>query len=75
MNFADIVKEFSNQNALIQLPKQTKNEIVAKLSEVFAQNFCKTRKTRKISGKRFAVMKKNRGATAKTIEHLKEFLR
>ncbi|HMS41463.1 MAG TPA: 3-deoxy-D-manno-octulosonic acid transferase [Pyrinomonadaceae bacterium] len=71
MNFTEIVREFSNQNALIQLPKNGESKLV----EVFAELLQDVEKREKLAANAFAVMKKNRGATAKTIEHLKDFLR
>ncbi len=71
MNFADIVREFSNQNALVQLPKNGET----KLAEVFAELLQDAEKRHKLAANASAVMKKNRGATAKTIEHLKDFLK
>ncbi len=75
MNFAEIVREFSNQNALIQLPKIDENQTSERLSETFGELLQDIEKRKKIAANAFALMKKNRGATVKTIEHLKEFLR
>ena len=75
MNFADAVKEFLNQNALVQLPKLDEKQISAKLSGIFQELLQDAPKREKLAANASAVMKKNRGATAKTIENLKEFLR
>lgn len=75
MNFAEIVREFLNQNALIQIPKSDEKQAVAHLAENFRQILQNVPKREKLAAHAFAVMSKNRGATAKTIAHLKEFLR
>jgi len=74
MNFTDAVREFLNQNALIQIPKSDEKQAVEKLAEIFQDLLQDDAKREKLAANAFAVMKKNRGATAKTIEHLKEFL-
>ena len=74
MNFTDAIKEFLSQNALIQLPKLNEKQIVPKLTETFQELLQDAPKREKLAANASAVMKKNRGATAKTIEHLKEFL-
>ena len=74
-NFTEVVKEFLAQDALIQLPKLTDKEIPVKLAASFTE-LLKDREHREKSAKNaFAVIKKNRGATAKTVEHIKELLR
>ena len=74
-NFTEVVKEFLAQDALIQLPKLTDKEIPVKLAASFTE-LLKDRGHREKSAKNaFAVIKKNRGATAKTVEHIKELLR
>jgi 3-deoxy-D-manno-octulosonic-acid transferase len=71
MNFADIVREFSAQDALVQLPKAGEK----KLAEIFTELLQDAEKREKLAANAFAMMKKNRGATAKTIEHLRDFLK
>ena len=73
-NFTEIVKEFLAQNALIQLPKLAAGEIPAKLAETFSELLSDAEKRRTLAKNAFAVMKKNRGATEKTIEYIKNFL-
>ena len=74
-NFTEVVKEFLAQDALIQLPKLTDKEISVKLAASFTE-LLKDRGHREKSAKNaFAVIKKSRGATAKTVEHIKELLR
>ncbi len=73
-NFTEIVKEFLAQNALIQLPKLAAGEIPVKLAETFSELLSDAEKRRTLAKNAFAVMKKNRGATEKTIEYIKNFL-
>ncbi|MCY7348757.1 MAG: 3-deoxy-D-manno-octulosonic acid transferase [Pyrinomonadaceae bacterium] len=73
-NFAEIVKEFLTQNALTQLPKLAAGEIPAKLAAIFSELLSDAQKRRTLAKNAFAVMKKNRGATEKTIEYIKIFL-
>jgi 3-deoxy-D-manno-octulosonic-acid transferase len=73
-NFTEIVKEFLAQDALVQLPKLAEREVAAKLAEVFSELLKDPSKREKLSKNAFAVMKKNRGATEKTVEYVKSFL-
>lgn len=73
-NFKEIVKEFLAQNALVQLPKLSEKEVVAKLSDAFSDLLKDKEKREKLAKNAFAVMRKNRGATAKTVEYLKTIL-
>jgi 3-deoxy-D-manno-octulosonic-acid transferase len=75
MNFTAAVKEFLAQDALIQLPKLNEKEILAKLAATFTETLKDEERREKLAKNAFAVMKKNRGATAKTIEYIKELLR
>ncbi len=74
MNFAEIVKEFLAQDALIQLPNLPEGEIPEKLAEVLSQLLEDVERRRKLAKNAFDVMKSNRGATEKTIEYIKSFL-
>ncbi|MGC2235646.1 MAG: 3-deoxy-D-manno-octulosonic acid transferase [Pyrinomonadaceae bacterium] len=74
MNFADIVKEFLQQEALIQLPELEGKQISSKLAEVFGELLQDKEKRRKLSVNALGVMQKNRGASQKTIENLKLLL-
>lgn len=74
MNFADAVKEFLKQDALIQLPELSEKQIPAKLAETFAELLQNAEKRQKLAANANAVMQKNRGATGKTIEQLKTLL-
>lgn len=70
-NFKEIVEEFLAQKALIQLPELSEAEISAKLAEVFSELLQDGERREKLAANAFQVVKKNRGATAKTIEQLK----
>lgn len=72
MNFAAVVKEFSEKNALMQLPKLAEKEIPGELAEIFSQ-LLQDENLRQTLGKNaLEVMNKNRGATEKTLEYLKQ---
>jgi 3-deoxy-D-manno-octulosonic-acid transferase len=71
MNFKQIVEEFLAKDALIQLPKLAEAEISVKLAEVFSELLQDNQRRTKLAENAFEVVKANRGATGKTIEHLK----
>ncbi len=74
MNFAEIVKEFLAQNALVQLPKLDEREISAKLAEVFSELLQNDERRQKLGKNAFTIMQKSCGATSETIKQLKPFL-
>ena len=74
MNFAEIVKEFLAQDALIQLPKTSETEAAVKLAAAFSDLLKDKERRERLAKNAFAVMKKNRGATAKTVEYIKAVL-
>jgi 3-deoxy-D-manno-octulosonic-acid transferase len=74
MNFAEIVKEFTARNALVQLPKLAEEEIPDTLARVFSQLLQDAARRGELAKNAFDVIKSNRGATAKTIEYIKSFL-
>lgn len=74
MNFAAVVKEFSDKNALVQLAEMKENEIVEKLAEKFSEMLENVEMRRNLSANALSVMEKNRGASQKTIENLSSFL-
>ncbi|MCY7376917.1 MAG: 3-deoxy-D-manno-octulosonic acid transferase [Pyrinomonadaceae bacterium] len=73
-NFNEIVKEFLAQNALVQLPKLAAKDVPAKLAAALSDLLNDAEKRGKLAKNAFAVMKRNRGATAKTIEYIKTIL-
>lgn len=73
-NFKEIVSEFLARNALVQLPKMSEKEIVPALSSALTDLLKDKEKREKLARNALAVMKKNRGATDKTIDYLKTIL-
>jgi 3-deoxy-D-manno-octulosonic-acid transferase len=74
MNFDAAVKEFLDKNALIQLPATREESIAEDLARIFAELLKDAEKRAELSKNALEVMRKNRGATAKTIEALKQIL-
>ena len=74
MNFTEIIKTFLAEDAIIQLPNLSEKEIPARLAETFSALLKNTELREKLARNAFAVMKKNRGATEKTVEYIKSFL-
>lgn len=74
MNFAAAVKEFLDQNALVQLPETREESVADDLARSFTELLTDTEKRAALSENALEVMRKNRGATLKTIENLKQFL-
>jgi 3-deoxy-D-manno-octulosonic-acid transferase len=74
MNFEAIVKEFTAQDAFVQLPKLAQKDAPAKLAEVFAELLKNEERREKLAANAFRVMHSNRGATRKTVEQLQHFL-
>jgi len=73
-NFAEVVKEFLAQDALIQLPPLSENEVAAELAAAFSNLLKNAGKREHLAKNAFAVMKRNRGATAKTVEYVKPLI-
>ncbi|MEO8074162.1 MAG: 3-deoxy-D-manno-octulosonic acid transferase [Acidobacteriota bacterium] len=74
MNFAEIVKEFLAQNALVQLPELGENEAAAQLAAAFSELLQNAERRKELSENAFAIIEKNRGATEKTLEFLRPYL-
>lgn len=73
-NFEAMVKEFNEKNAFIQLPKLKEKKVPEKLAETF-QFLLEDDELRETLSKRaYSLMSKNRGATEKTLHHLKPYL-
>lgn len=73
-NFAEIIKTFKENEAVICLPELAENEIPAKLAEVFSELLQNEVKRRELAENAFSMMEKNRGATEKTMKYLRPFL-
>ncbi len=73
-NFEAITKEFLEQEALIQLPKLDGKQVSESLAESLSNllNDAELRQT--LADNAYDVMRRNRGATEKTIEFLKPLL-
>ena len=74
MNFAAAVREFIEQNAIIQLPPTDENTIVGELSEVFTTLLRDARLRENLAVNALAAVKNNQGATGRTIENLQSLL-
>jgi 3-deoxy-D-manno-octulosonic-acid transferase len=73
MNFAAAVKEFREKNALVQLPETDEKAVADELARVFAELLADAPRRAALSENALEVMRKNRGATAKTLENLQQF--
>lgn len=73
-NFAAAVKEFTAENAVVQLPETAEKTIAGDLAKTFAELLDDAGRRTELAENALAVMRKNRGATAKTMENLKQFL-
>ena len=73
-NFAAAVRQFAEKNALVQLPELEESEIPVKLAEIFRELLENREKRDQIAFNAAAVMRKNSGATTKTIEYLEELI-
>ena len=74
-NFNDAVQLFASDDALIQLPESDDEDaIVAMLSATFDELLHDSRKRQDLGSKASALMKANRGATAKTVTELKRLI-
>jgi len=74
-NFNDAVQLFASDDALIQLPESNdENAIVASLSATFDELLHDSRKRQDLGSMASALMKANRGATAKTVTELKRLI-
>lgn len=73
-NFAEVVRTFLGSRALIQLPDRTGEQIVDELYLTLSDLLENEEERRTLGLNAAAVMKANRGATAKTVEFLKALL-
>ncbi|MDQ3800805.1 MAG: 3-deoxy-D-manno-octulosonic acid transferase [Acidobacteriota bacterium] len=71
MNFEKIVREFLENEALLQLPQLDEKEIPARLAQSFSRLLENPPEREKLAANAFRVMQSNRGASRKTIEYLK----
>ncbi len=73
-NFAEIVKTFEENEAVVRLPELEEHEISERLAGVFEELLGDDEQRRKFSENAFKMMEKNRGATAKTMKFLRPVL-
>lgn len=74
MNFAAVVREFTEKSALVQLPEIDENQIAAKLSEIFAALLSDAKMRESLAANALEAVRNNQGATARTVEGLQSFL-
>lgn len=74
MNFAEIIKKFEKNEALIRLPELKENEIPLKLAGVFQELLQNEEKRRKIADNAARMLEENRGATDRTLNFLRPVL-
>jgi hypothetical protein len=70
MNFEAAVKEFLAQDALVQLPKLDEKEVVEKLADALLRLLSDAETRKNLAENASTVMRKNRGATTKTVDQL-----
>ena len=73
-NFAAIIEEFSEQNAILQLPEMNQSEIPEALTKVFSDLLQNPERRKKLAKNAYSAVMKTRGATEKTVEYLKPYL-
>lgn len=74
MNFAEIVRTFLENDALIQLPEPAENEIPTNLARVFVELLNNPKRREKLADNAFETIGNNRGACQRTIKLLKPAL-
>ena len=73
-NFQAMANAFSEQNAIVKLPKLEEDEIVDKLAKVFEELLIDENLRKSLAENAYIAMGKNRGATEKTVDYLKPYL-
>jgi 3-deoxy-D-manno-octulosonic-acid transferase len=74
VNFQAVVKEFLDKKALVQLPDLNEKSVVPELTKAFSKLLQDAKRRETLGNNAGTVVNKNRGATAKTIEHIKDTL-
>ncbi len=74
-NFDAAVKEFLEQNALIQLPRFGDKEVIPQLTTVLNELLSDGNRRGTLGSNALNVMNHNRGAVSRTLEYLSPFLR
>jgi 3-deoxy-D-manno-octulosonic-acid transferase len=73
-NFEAVTKEFLEQEALIQLPQLDDKQVSETLAESFSNLLKDSELRQTLADNAYDVMRRNRGATQKTVEYLKPLL-
>lgn len=73
-NFQAMAREFAEHKAFVQLPKLKNDQVADKLAEALEMLLMDADLRKQMAKKAFLVMRKNRGATDKTLEYLKPYL-
>jgi 3-deoxy-D-manno-octulosonic-acid transferase len=73
-NFEAVTKEFLEQEALIQLPQLDGKQVSETLAESFSNLLKDSELRQTLADNAYDVMRRNRGATKKTVEYLKPLL-
>lgn len=73
-NFEAVTNEFLEQDALAQLPPLDEKEIPENLTELIANLLRDVELRQSLADNAFNVMRRNRGATEKTVEYLRPLL-
>ncbi len=73
-NFEAITKEFLEQKALIQLPKLDDKQVSERLAESISGLLKDVELRQTLADNAYEVMRRNRGATERTVEYLKPLL-
>ena len=73
-NFAAITEEFVERDAIIKLPALPEEKTVEALAETFENLIRDESRRKKLAKNAYVLMKKNRGATDRTLRYLKPYL-
>jgi 3-deoxy-D-manno-octulosonic-acid transferase len=73
-NFEAVTKEFLEQEALIQLPELDEKQVSEMLAESISNLLKDSELRQTLADNAYNVMRRNRGATKKTVEYLKPLL-
>ena len=73
-NFETITKEFIEQEALVQLPKLDEKQVAESLAESISNLLKDAEYRQTLADNGYNVMRKNRGATQRTVDFLKPLL-
>jgi 3-deoxy-D-manno-octulosonic-acid transferase len=74
-NFSGIIEDFRRENAVIQLPTGSKEELSNKLAETLADVLRGGERYREIGERARGILERNRGATSRTVERIAGLLR